>query len=137
MSEFACDTSVAVPLLLRHHRAHDAVMDVLHGHTLRLAGHAVSETYAVLTRLPGASRLAPDDAVTLLSARFATPVGLPTEAVRNLPRRFADAQLAGGSVYDALVALAAHHANLLLATRDGRARGTYERLGVEVYLVRD
>jgi len=50
------------------------------------AGHALAETYSVLTRLPGDARLAPPDAAAL-------------------------------------------------ATRDARARGTYDAVGIEVIVV--
>ena len=40
--------------------------------------------------------------------------------------------IAGGAVYDALVALAAAEHGADLATRDGRARSTYETVGVRV-----
>jgi toxin FitB len=43
--------------------------------------------------------------------------------------------VAGGSVYDALVALTAAEADALLVTRDARAARTYERLGVRCELV--
>jgi predicted nucleic acid-binding protein len=42
---------------------------------------------------------------------------------------------AGGAVYDALVALAAKEHSAALATRDARARGTYDVVGVEVIVV--
>jgi rRNA-processing protein FCF1 len=40
-----------------------------------------------------------------------------------------------GAVYDALVALAAKEHRAALATRDVRARGTYDAIGVEVIVV--
>ena len=43
--------------------------------------------------------------------------------------------IAGGAVYDALVALAAKGARGSLATRDARARGTYDAAGVAVIVV--
>jgi predicted nucleic acid-binding protein len=43
--------------------------------------------------------------------------------------------VAGGAVYDGLVALAAKEHGLALATRDARARGTYDAVGVDVILV--
>jgi hypothetical protein len=43
--------------------------------------------------------------------------------------------IAGGAVYDGLVALAAKEHGVALATRDARARGTYDALGVKVILV--
>jgi len=43
--------------------------------------------------------------------------------------------IAGGAVYDGLVALAAQEHGAALATRDNRARGTYEAVGVKVIVV--
>jgi len=43
--------------------------------------------------------------------------------------------IAGGAVYDGLVALAAKEHGVALATRDARARGTYDAVGVNVILV--
>ncbi len=43
--------------------------------------------------------------------------------------------IAGGAVYDALVALAAKEHGAPLATRDARARGTYDAVGVKVIVV--
>ena len=51
------DTSAAVALVVADHDAHDATWDALHARELGLAGHAWSETFSVLTRLPGAARL--------------------------------------------------------------------------------
>jgi len=43
--------------------------------------------------------------------------------------------IAGGAVYDGLVALAAREHGMSLATRDARARGTYDAVGVKVIVV--
>lgn len=43
--------------------------------------------------------------------------------------------IAGGAVYDGLVALAAKEHGATLATRDARARGTYDAVGVKVIIV--
>ena len=46
------------------------------------------------------------------------------------------AGVAGGAVYDALVALAAlEHGCVWLATRDARAKASYEAIGADVVLV--
>jgi predicted nucleic acid-binding protein len=66
----AVDTSVAVPLLVRSHIDHAAVARWWNGQEVALSGHALAETYSVLTRLPGDARLAPADAARLLEARF-------------------------------------------------------------------
>lgn len=126
------DTSVAVPLLVQTHAAHAAVVRWWHGRDLALSGHALAETYSVLTRLPGDVRLAPADAARLLEERFVAPLLLPGEVTAALPRILSEHGIAGGAVYDALVALAAREHGLRLATRDARARDTYTALGVEV-----
>jgi toxin FitB len=43
--------------------------------------------------------------------------------------------IAGGAVYDGLVALAAKEHGATLATRDARARGGYDAVGVKVIIV--
>lgn len=128
----AVDTSVAVPLLVQTHAAHAAVVRWWAGREVALSGHALVETYSVITRLPGDLRVAPADAADLLSRRFSAPLLLSEEAARRLPDLLGAAGIAGGAVYDALVALAAVEHETELATRDGRARNTYERVGARV-----
>ncbi len=101
MTALAIDTSVAVALLVASHRAHTVVSDWWGGRELALSGHALAETYSVLTRLPGDVRLEPADAARLLAARFASPLLLGPE----------------------------------LATRDARAKNTYDAVGVRVVVV--
>jgi toxin FitB len=129
------DTSVAVALLVRSHCEHQAVVRWWNGQEIALSGHALAETYSVLTRLPGDSRLAPADAARLLAARFSAPLMLGSARARKLPETLSGLGIAGGAVYDALVALAAREHGAALATRDARARGTYDAVGVEVIVV--
>ena len=128
----ALDTSVAVPLLVQTHRAHDVVVRWWNGREVALSGHAVAETYSVLTRLPGDLRVAPADAARLLTERFAQPLLLGPEVAGRLPDVLSQLGISGGAVYDALVALAAAEHGAELATRDARARATYETVGVHV-----
>jgi len=100
-----------------------------------LSGHAVPETYSVLTRLPGDLRLAPADAARLLAERFLEPLLLGPEVAGRLPDVLGPLGIAGGAVYDALVALAAVEHDVDLATRDARARATYETVGARVIVV--
>ena len=131
----AVDTSVAVPLLVRSHHDHAGVVRWWGGQEVALSGHALAETYSVLTRLPGDARLAPADAARLMNARFAAPLMLSRPLARKLPDTLSRLGLAGGAVYDALVALAAKEHGATLATRDARARGTYDAVGVTVIAV--
>ena len=131
----AIDTSVAVPLLVRSHHDHAAVVRWWSGQELALSGHALPETYSVLTRLPGDARLAPADAAELMNARFAAPLLLSSSRSRKLLDTLSRFGIAGGAVYDGLVALAAKEHGAALATRDARARGTYDVVGVKVIVV--
>ncbi|MGH9076600.1 MAG: hypothetical protein ACRDY0_03975 [Acidimicrobiales bacterium] len=88
MTTIGLDTSVAIPLLVQTHTAHDGVVRWWDGRDV-----------ALCSRLPGA-----------LAARG----------------------IAGGAVYDALVGLGASDNDSWLATRDGRARATYEAVGARV-----
>jgi toxin FitB len=131
----AVDTSVAVPLLVRSHRDHVTVVRWWNGQDIALSGHALAETYSVLTRLPGDARLTPADAAQLLNARFSPPLALSSSLTRELPDTLSRLGIAGGAVYDGLVALAAKEHGATLATRDNRARGTYDAVGVKVIVV--
>jgi len=135
MTAIALDTSVAVPLLVRTHAAHDAVSRWWDGREVALSGHAMAETYSVLTRLPGDIRLAPADAARLLSDRFVEPLLLGPVAAKNLVEVLGRLGIAGGAVYDALVGRAAAEHNADLATRDARAKPTYESVGARVTVV--
>jgi toxin FitB len=137
VTALALDTSVAVPLLVQTHRAHDAVVRWWAGREIALSGHAVAETYSVLTRLPGSVRVAPADAARLLRTRFVAPLHLKPKTTERLPDILGELGIAGGAVYDALVALAAAEHDAELATRDARAAATYEAVGVRVIAAGD
>ena len=132
MTTIGIDTSVAVPLLVAQHSAHGEVVRWWDGRALALSGHALAETYSVLTRLPGDLRVAPADAARLLRERFAPPLVLTVETSTKLVSLLSERNIAGGAVYDALVGLAAIEHGVDLGTRDARARATYEALGVRV-----
>ncbi|TDE92542.1 type II toxin-antitoxin system VapC family toxin [Occultella glacieicola] len=135
MSATAVDTSVAVPLLVSSHTAHAAVSAWAKNRLLVLSGHALAETYSVLTRLPGDARVEPADAVTLIDEAFGDAVALNVASFRDIHRELASRGVAGGAVYDGLVGAAACEEGLTLATRDARARGTYEAVGARVEIV--
>lgn len=132
MTPLALDTSVAVPLLVRTHHEHTAVVELVADRGVAFTGHSLAETYSVLTRLPGDVRLAPLDAARLVQEGFAPPLLIGARTSRRLPAVLAELDVAGGAVYDALVALAAREHDAVLATRDARARATYEAVGVQV-----
>jgi AbrB family looped-hinge helix DNA binding protein len=68
----------------------------------------------------------------LLDERFPRRLVLGADTGTGLPDILGRLGIAGGAVYDAIVALAAAEHSAQLATRDGRARATYEAIGVEV-----
>lgn len=135
MTHLLVDMSVAVPLVLVSHEAHRSVTASVRDRSLALAGHALHETYAVLTRLPGDARLSPSDAVRLLTERFDAAVVLDAKSNRAAPAVLARQDIAGGATYDGLIALAAKPSGIPLATRDRRAEGTYRRLGLQVEML--
>lgn len=131
----AVDTSVAIPLLVRSHQHHADVVRWWAGQELALSGHALAETYSVLTRLPGDARLAAEDAARLLGTRFTKPLTLSDVMAPKVHVILSHLGIAGGAVYDGLVALAAREHGLALVTRDARARGTYDAVGADVIVV--
>lgn len=135
MTRVALDTSVAVPLLSASQEAHAVVDSWCAERSPLLCGHAIVETYSVLTRLPGDARLRPQDAARLLRSRFGLSPALTDDLAVGAPARLADAGISGGGAYDALVAWAALALGLPLATRDARARPTYEAVGVRTLVV--
>src|SRR5699024_9799772 len=97
-----------------------------------ISGHALVETYSVLTRLPGDAQVSPADAARLLDENFVEHLLLSPEATGTVHRELARLGISGGATYDALVALAARENEALLVTRDARARPTYAAVGARV-----
>ena len=131
----ALDTSVCIPALVSWHQRHEVSRQAARG--ARIPAHALTESYAVLTRLPSPHRLDGDVAVKLLAGWFGAKDILPSPASlqRGLVASLASLGIEGGATYDALVGLTAHHHGELLLTRDRRACQTYEALGVAFRLL--
>jgi predicted nucleic acid-binding protein len=132
---WACDTSVAVAALDPAHEAHSACRRALVQLHPALAGHAMFETYSVLTRLPLPLRLSGDQAASVLNEAFPADCWLDVTATRDLRERLAGLDIVGGSVYDALAGQAAVTNHRTLLTRDRRAERTYRSLDVEYRFV--
>lgn len=130
-ADLLLDTSGAVPLVNPDAERHHAVLDRTRGLVLGLAGHAAFETYSVLTRLPGTSRLSADAAHRIISTNFPASVLPDFVTVDAVMNELHAARVAGGSVYDGLVGLAARTAGILLLTADRRAVATYAALSVQ------
>jgi predicted nucleic acid-binding protein len=98
--------------------------------------HVLVEAYSVLTRLPPPHRAPAALVATFLAERFQeAPLVLPARAHLDLVETSARAGLAGGAIYDALIAATARHAGATLLTRDERARSVYDRMSVRYELV--
>ena len=133
--EALADTSVAVALLVEDHEHHHTAVDAVGSTKVGLAGHAVFETYSVLTRLPAPLRRAPDVVVQLLVHNFPVNRYLTPDATAGLLSRLSHAAIGGGSVYDGLVAAVALESSLPLFTCDRRALPTYRAFEVAVVVV--
>lgn len=129
------DTSVAVPYVVEAHPDHRWLREWGRGRDLRLSGQASMETYAVLTRLPGDARVSGTDAALLIDDNFGPPLLLPAGLARRAHRELARHGVSGGATYDGLVALAGRELGVALATRDARARSTYDAVDVTVELL--
>jgi predicted nucleic acid-binding protein len=91
-----------------HHEAAAAAVNrrLVNGDTLIVAGPALIETYAVLTRLPPPHRLAAADALTVIDGSFIKrrQIGaLSGRAYRTLLRAAPPAGVAGRHIYDVVI----------------------------------
>jgi predicted nucleic acid-binding protein len=129
------DTSVAVALAVAGHEHHEATRKAIGDRSCGLSGHAAFETFSVLTRLPPPHRRTPAAVARLLEHNFPHSRFLSAQAAEGLHATLARLGIAGGAVYDALVAAAAAEHGITLATRDRRAAETYRVLNVEFELI--
>lgn len=132
----ALDSSIVVASFGAWHEHHEVARTALAGEP-KLAAHTALEAYSVLTRLPDPFRAQPGTVVEFLRRTFPTE-RLVLAAVRQqqLPSLVADLGVAGGAVYDALIALTALDARAELVTLDRRALATYERCAAPARLLR-
>jgi len=129
------DTSVAVALSVAGHQHHQATRKAIGDRSCGLSGHAAFETFSVLTRLPGSDRRTPAAVARLLAHNFPGSRFLGAQEAHRLQARLAPLGIAGGAVYDALVAAAAAEHGITLATRDRRAVETYRALDIDFELI--
>ena len=131
----AADTSIVVAGFASWHEAHDAARKAL-AEGARLPAHVAVETLSVLTRLPPPHRASAGVVSEFLGSRFPEPLlTLSEEGFRALLREAPAAEITGGSIYDALIAVTVRQAGATLLTRDLRAVGVYERMGADYRLV--
>jgi predicted nucleic acid-binding protein len=131
----AVDTSVVVAAFASWHEGHRAALECLRRDP-RLPAHVVLETFSVITRLPAPHRAPGELVAEFLRQRFRDPpLTLPPKGHLRLVEQAAAAGLAGGAIYDALIAATASRAGATLLSRDRRAAATYEVLGIDYELV--
>ena len=114
MGRFVCDSSCLVATVCGWHEHHTPTVAEIErrlqqGHELAIASHSLIETYAVLTRLPPPSRLAPSIAMTLLEANWGDAPVICLNAAETW-RALQTAEglgVAGGQTHDALIAACA------------------------------
>ncbi|HEV3322859.1 MAG TPA: PIN domain-containing protein [Solirubrobacteraceae bacterium] len=126
------DSSVVIAAFASWNQHHETAIEAL-GDARDLVAHAELESYSVLTRLPEPFRAEPALVAEYLRADYpGERMVLPAPARRDLIARLAGLSIAGGAVYDAMVAATAAHHGYRLLSCDRRATATYEQLGVEV-----
>jgi predicted nucleic acid-binding protein len=130
------DTSVAVAAALPWHEAHPVARSALTGEKTRVIAQVATETYSVLTRLPPPQRVPAAVARDYLVEMFELPpIVLAAEEYEGLLDLAVAAQIAGGAVYDAIVAASARALDATLLTLDRRAAPTYQRVGAAFTLL--
>lgn len=115
MPGFLPDTSCMVAAVCAWHEHHERAAEEIErrsarGEELVVAGPALVEAYAILTRLPPPHRLSPSDALTLVEANFMRAsriIALGAAAYRTLLRRAPKDGVAGGRMYDSVIAACA------------------------------
>jgi predicted nucleic acid-binding protein len=111
------DTSCLVAAALPQHEHHattstDLARRRAAGHTLVMSAQALLEAYAVLTRLPPPHRLAPADALSVLTRnwRQTEAVALTAAESWRVLQQHGAKGIGGGRVYDGCIAACARKA---------------------------
>ena len=111
MMRVLLDTSCLIAAVMPQHEHHAATVADLSrrrtaGQQFVMAAHAVTEAYAVLTRLPPPHRLAPEDALAVLDRNWgkADTIALTAAESWRALREYASAGVSGGRIYDGLIA---------------------------------
>jgi predicted nucleic acid-binding protein len=129
------DTSVVVAGLSPWHERHDICRELLDERPA-IVGHALVESFSVLTRLPAPYRMPAPLTAQLLTANFPEPPLMLTAAGQlQFIADLASWRVLGGAVYDALIAATARFHGAQLATLDERAARTYLAAGAETTVI--
>ncbi|KRF19975.1 hypothetical protein ASG90_19810 [Nocardioides sp. Soil797] len=131
----ACDSSILVPALISWHPEHRTSRAALRDDVDSVPAHVLVECFSVLTRLPAPHRISAGNAAEALASIGLKSITLPASRYSSIVSTLGRSGIAGGAVYDALVAETARHHDHLLLTRDRRARPTYDVMGVSYTLI--
>lgn len=134
----APDTSVLIAGFDRRHpffeQAETALLEVKRSG--RLVAHTIAETFAVLSAPAGPYPATAADVTDYVEQFLASrPIGVAPAGYPAAIRELTAAGVAGGAVYDGLIALGARRAGAQLVSLDVRAARTYARVGVDVRLL--
>lgn len=129
------DTSAALAYVDAASPLHHQVRRAAEGAARGLSGHAVFEFLSVTTRLPPPMRISAADAALLVRREFPESRFLPVAQSGALIAEFARRSIAGGMIYDGLVAACSRHHELTLLSCDRRAEDTYRLLGAPYRLI--
>ena len=131
----ALDTSVVVAAFAPWHEAHESARRVVTPEAV-LPAHVVTETFAVLTRMPEPFRLDAAIVAEYLTRQWRGRIIAPAaELYESLPSAMARAGVTGGGTYDALVGLTSQSFGHELVSLDLRAERTYRSLGIAYRLL--
>lgn len=124
MTRFAVDSSVIVAAAIAGHPRHNDASDELESRLgaqdqMLIPGHVLAEVYAVVTRMPPPGRLSPESAGRTIQSFVDAADGVVTlsgDEYLGLIRRAVSHGIAGGRIYDAVIAETARvaRAELLL-----------------------
>ena len=131
----ALDTSIVIAAFAPWHESHRAARRAVTPEVV-IPAHVVTETYAVLTRMPEPFRMDTQAVADYLAQQWGGRVIAPDAGLyESLPIAVATAGVMGGSTYDALVGLTAHRYGHQLLSLDRRAERTYRSLGIDYRLL--
>ena len=131
----ALDTSVVIAAFAPWHEAHAEARRAVTPDAV-VPAHVVTETYAVLTRMPEPFRMDASTVAAYLNRQWGGRVIAPDAALyESLTTAAARARVMGGGTYDALVGLTAHSFGHELLSLDLRAERTYRALGIDCRLL--
>jgi predicted nucleic acid-binding protein len=131
----ALDTSIVIAAFAPWHESHKAARRAVTPEVV-VPAHVVTETYAVLTRMPEPFRMEAQTVADYLAQQWGGRIIAPdAELYESLTTAAATAGVMGGSTYDALVGLTAHRFGHQLLSLDLRAERTYRSLGIDYRLL--